>query len=311
MLSSKNLMKNKKKKGFSLLEIVVSLGLIALFIIPMGNMVLGTVKINKAAEDKQQASAVLQETVEYIKLEEREFPEVKNSYIDINSQFRITRTSDNDQMGVFKVESLNESDYGFKVIGTITEAERRVAESNVNVNENVDGAIYFGGNEQGQITIVNREMSTSECINDIANEGTILFDKVNGNKVNIDSNNGSIMKLSVENLKNQDLHKYNNNSLLVVLDNESSTAKLSLDIINKHHGKQLIIYLYNKNKPAEESDIVKNINTSGGAKEGVKIVPVHSGIEGNTDTVISLYAVKLKAIKGNKQLENIQLDFIK
>ena len=51
MLSTKKVFKSRKKKGLSLLEIVVSLGLIALFIIPAGNMVLGTVKVNKAAEN--------------------------------------------------------------------------------------------------------------------------------------------------------------------------------------------------------------------------------------------------------------------
>lgn len=311
MLSSKNLMKRKKKKGFSLLEIVVSLGLIALFIIPVGNMVLGTVKINKATEDKQQASAVLQETVEYLKLEEREFPQTKNDYIDINDQFRVTRTSENNEMGIFKVESLSDSKYGVKVLGTITETERREIQANVTINENVDGAIYFSGSEQGEITVINRGMSTSDCVNDIFSEGDILFNKVSGNKVELDSNNGSNTQLTVGTSNKGKFSKFDYNSFLVVLDNDSLETKLNLHITNKHHSKELIIYLYNKNKAAAESDIEKYITTSGGVKRGVKIVPVHSGIEGNKDTITSLYAVKLEAIKRNKQLENTQLDIIK
>ena len=310
MLSNKKILKCGKKKGLSLLEILVSLGLVALFIIPAGNMVLGTVKLNKAAEEKQQAIAVLQEAVELIKMEEQDLPETKNEYININNQFRVTRINEDSELGKFKVESLNESEYGFNIIGTISEVERIITQSNINIDEAVDGAIYFSGNDEGAITVVDRQMSTTDCVEDIISSGDILFNKVEGNKISISSNNGDNMQMSIGNSGNRKLHKYDTNSILTILDNSTST-KLNLNITNKHHDKDLTIYIYNKNEPSIEDDVEKTITTSGGSKQEVIIKLLHSGIEGHKNSGISLYTIQLKAIKNNKEYESIGLDFIK
>lgn len=302
---------NKINKGFSLIEIVVSLGLIALLIIPAGNMVMGTVKMNKAVEDKQQAIAVLQEAVELIKMEEQKLPQTKNEYIDINSQFRVTRITEDNVLGEFKVESLNESDYGFNVIGTISEVKKIITDASINIDKDVDGAIYFSGDDEGEITVVDRQMSTIDCIEDIVSSGNILFNKVKGNKIDIKSNNGDNMQISIGNSNNEKIHKYDTNSILVVLDNNSSLTKLNLDITNKHHEKDLIIYIYNKNKSATQDDIEKIINTGGGSKNKVIIKLLHSGIEGDKVSMRSLYSIQLKATKNNKVYESIDLDFIK
>lgn len=309
MLSSKNLMKNKKKKGFSLLEIVVSLGLIALFIIPVGNMVLGTVKINKATEDKQQASAVMQEAIEYVKLDESEFPTVFNHRIDIEEKYSVKRTNAENLLGTFSIESLNDNEYGFIIKGNITELEKIKNTVDVTIKENVDGAFYYGGSERGEISVIDKTMNTEVCIEDILSGGNILFNKVVGNKVVINSNNGSNTKVSVEG-RSEQFHKYDFNSFLVVLDNLTDT-KLNLNITNKHHTKDLIIYLYNKNKRAEASDVDVVINTGGGVKKSVKLVPIYSGLEGAISQATSIYQLDIWAEKHGKRIDETSLTFIK
>ncbi|MBI6873860.1 prepilin-type N-terminal cleavage/methylation domain-containing protein [Clostridium aciditolerans] len=59
MFSFKN-----KKKGFTLVEVVVSVTILAIIISPVLSMVFTNVKINKDAEDKQKALYIAQQTIE-------------------------------------------------------------------------------------------------------------------------------------------------------------------------------------------------------------------------------------------------------
>jgi Tfp pilus assembly protein PilV len=53
-----------KKKGISLIEIIISLAIIAIIIIPMSNVVINSSKRNKGGEDKQQATYIGQQVLE-------------------------------------------------------------------------------------------------------------------------------------------------------------------------------------------------------------------------------------------------------
>lgn len=59
MLSFKN-----RKKGFTLVEVVVSVTILAIIVSPVLSMVFTNVKINKDAEDKQKALYIAQQTIE-------------------------------------------------------------------------------------------------------------------------------------------------------------------------------------------------------------------------------------------------------
>lgn len=60
-------MKNKKKSGFTLIELVISFAIFMIILVPILSMVLSTVNINKKAEDKQQATAIAQDYIEKFK----------------------------------------------------------------------------------------------------------------------------------------------------------------------------------------------------------------------------------------------------
>ncbi|GKU32019.1 hypothetical protein CFB3_41270 [Clostridium folliculivorans] len=60
------LMKNKKK-GMTLLEVIISIAILGIIIVPMSNMILTSVKTNKRGEDKQQAVYLAQQVLEAFK----------------------------------------------------------------------------------------------------------------------------------------------------------------------------------------------------------------------------------------------------
>ena len=60
-------MRNKKKSGFTLIELVISFAIFMIILVPVLSIVLSTVNINKNAEDKQQATDIAQDYVEKFK----------------------------------------------------------------------------------------------------------------------------------------------------------------------------------------------------------------------------------------------------
>lgn len=59
----------KRKKGFTLVEVVLSVTILAIIVSPVLSMVLTNVKINKDSEDKQKALYIAQKTIEKQKLD--------------------------------------------------------------------------------------------------------------------------------------------------------------------------------------------------------------------------------------------------
>ncbi|WP_404988475.1 type IV pilus modification PilV family protein [Clostridium culturomicium] len=322
MLSSKNLMKNKKKKGFSLLEIVVSLGLIALFIIPMGNMVLGTVKINKAAEDKQQASAVLQETVEQIKSLE-EFPkEIGKPKSLSNGAILKLQGVDADGKTKYLVEKPN-NEYGIDISGHIL-AEEVFSEtvnipgddeeennSNNNIKEEfkniqVDGVVYYDGNKS--YDIINTTIGSA--INKIGNYITT-------------SNSENSLKIKVGkkflfwdyyfNIDNTGDKKSDYNTFLVIVDNYNGDFTVDFEsFLDWAEYNRFTVYTYNAGN--NDSDIlVKKANKIEVEKEKVPSVPDGDGEDDiiSEKLGINKYSIQLESKKDTKLLDTLSLDFVK
>jgi prepilin-type N-terminal cleavage/methylation domain-containing protein len=57
----------KKKKGLTLIEILISLTILSIIVIPISNLVLSSVKLNKSGEDKQKAVTIAQQIIEELK----------------------------------------------------------------------------------------------------------------------------------------------------------------------------------------------------------------------------------------------------
>lgn len=334
MLSSNNLMKNKKKKGFSLLEIVVSLGLIALFIIPAGNMVLGTVKINKASENKQQASAVLQETVEYIKGIEN-MPN-GGQIFELDNDVEIKRDSSMDQ--VIKDEEGNivkdkdgnpkmkvcyqvktkadfETQYGFTVNGEIygeeilTEIEdKTITEEVEGLSGKVDGVLYYGYKKSW---VINKKepLKLIDAIN--IPKPTRIEDFITEEKLEIDNRGNGIFKFGPN---GKFTIKRMEGAILIILDGYTVPFRFNIDITG---GKNVLIYLYDKSGKITKDDIQNNNSNA-----TIKIINVGQG-DGNggsgnitgsiniSGSATNIYSVKINAVKNGNSIDNLSVDFVK
>ncbi len=324
MLSSKNLMKNKKKKGFSLLEIVVSLGLIALFIIPMGNMVLGTVKINKAAEDKQQASTVLQETVEYIKGLE-EMP-IIGELLALENGVSLTRTADQinpdevfsegetpKERMYFIVEKEHETDYGFTVEGEIygkevpTEIDDLIIIEEVeDISGKIDGVLYYN---YKKTWVIDTPLNLTDAIN--IQKPNRKEEFIADDKLKIEDKGNGIFKFGP---KGEYKIKRDKGAILIILDGYTVPFNFNIDITG---GKNVVIYLYDKSGRITKNDIKNNnINATikiiksgeGSGNGGNGNIAGSINISGSTT---SLYSFKANAIKEGKSVDSLSADFVK
>lgn len=111
----------QKKKGFTLLEIVVALAVMGIMIIPLGGALLTSVKTNKMGEIKQESKLVSQEIIEKI----RSFGDIKDSMTfnvgkEQGDSISITKDSSNNKL-YNVIGSLTDSEGATMVEGTITE----------------------------------------------------------------------------------------------------------------------------------------------------------------------------------------------
>lgn len=166
-------MRKKFKKGFTLLEIAISLGLMAIILIPTGNMVMGSVKTNKSAENKQQASMLLQETVEYLKTASD-----LNDQMLIEHGIEVVRDSSKDADGkeYYKINRINPNEYGFTVEGGVYIEKIK----NVIVTPGDAYETIMGASDMNVIAKVERDESGKEVIKLTGNNISIK-DAVNGN----------------------------------------------------------------------------------------------------------------------------------
>ncbi|WP_055071567.1 prepilin-type N-terminal cleavage/methylation domain-containing protein [Clostridium massiliamazoniense] len=100
----------QKKKGFTLLEIVVALAVIGIMIVPLGGALLTSVKTNKMGEIKQESKLISQEIIEKI----RSFGDIKDSMT-----FNVGKEQ-GDSISITKNSSNNKL---YNVTGSLTDSE--------------------------------------------------------------------------------------------------------------------------------------------------------------------------------------------
>lgn len=128
----------KKKKGATLLELVIALAIISIMMVPITNSVLQSVRINKKAEDLKRAKLMGQQVVENLRnqdvIESGQILKVSNNELEISSR---------DIAGEFNVESVAEVD-GFRVDGIIKTESIIVSDQYYDVM--VGGFLVIDGN---------------------------------------------------------------------------------------------------------------------------------------------------------------------
>ncbi|MFD3156358.1 prepilin-type N-terminal cleavage/methylation domain-containing protein [Haloimpatiens sp. FM7330] len=70
-------MKKIYKKGMTLIEVIISLAILCIIIIPILSLCLNNVKINKSSEDKSKAKNIAQQYMEYVKSPNNSIDDIK------------------------------------------------------------------------------------------------------------------------------------------------------------------------------------------------------------------------------------------
>lgn len=287
MLSSKSSSKHKRKKGFSLLEIVVSLGLIALFIIPVGNMIMGTVKISKSSEHKQQAISVLQETAEKIRgldsIEESLYKDITITGLDedevVSKIEEVINKYSSDEVQIRSLDADNKrfhiarssNEYGIEVKGFIecetVSAEREVVTDSSDVglitidpaysNTPIIGAIYLGRQnwDGNRITLyMNNNMKISDAVSRISGNREIW------DSVNIDFHKkgqvGNEISVNVNWEKYFSDESINNPNFLVIVDRFIGDININFSSLeNVVSYDSIKLYVYNKNNNGNKCNL--------------------------------------------------------
>ncbi|MEW8995112.1 prepilin-type N-terminal cleavage/methylation domain-containing protein [Clostridium sp.] len=286
MLINKVTKPRKSKKGFTLLEVIISFALISIILIPIANIVLTSVKINKSTENKQQAKAVLQETVENIKAINSLSSAVSTP---LTNGITLSETKGEDNKLIY---SLSGNVNGFSIEGSIK--ENSVVTNNKISEMKVDRTIYF---HDGSISISNGKGIIGEAIKKsignsaIPSEEVIIEMKESG-EINVTCGKSVIA-----------IPKPEENALLICL-NEDSDKKLNLSVENNSKAEKLKIYLYNGEKVSERQDVI--ISKFNGPIELIE------GVKDSEDIINEkLYFVELTANKNGEVVETMNLELLK
>ncbi len=286
MLINKVTKSRKSKKGFTLLEVIISFALISIILIPIANLVLTSVKINKSTENKQQAKAVLQETIENIKSIDNFSSALSKP---LNNGITLSEATGEDNKLIYSISGeIN----GFSIEGFIKE-KSQVINNKVSEME-VDRTIYY---HHGSISISNGKEVIGEAIKKLSDNlatpsEEVFIEMKEAGEINV-TYGGSIIAIPKPEAK----------SLLICL-NEDSEKKLNLSVENKSHTENLKIYLYNGGKVSERQDVI--ISKFNGQIELIE------GVQYSEDIINEkLYFVELSANKDGEVVETMNLELLK
>ncbi len=286
MLINKVTKSRKSKKGFTLLEVIISFALISIILIPIANLVLTSVKINKSTENKQQAKAVLQETIENIKAIDNFSSALSKP---LNNGITLSEATGEDNKLIY---SLSGEINGFSIEGSIKE-KSQVINNKVSEME-VDRTIYY---HHGSLSISNGKEVIGEAIKKLSDNlatpsEEVFIEMKEAGEINV-TYGGSIIAIPKPEAK----------SLLICL-NEDSEKKLNLSVENKSHTENLKIYLFNGEKVSERQDVI--ISKFNGQIELIE------GVQHSEDIINEkLYFVELSANKNGGVVENMNLELLK
>ncbi|MBU3206713.1 prepilin-type N-terminal cleavage/methylation domain-containing protein [Clostridium algidicarnis] len=130
----------KVKKAMTLIEVLISLAILSIIMIPIFTMSISAVKINKGAEVKQKAMLLAQQVTERIKaVPEENFYEIDTYFKD--ADIKIIKDNDVNKTETFLVSGTIE---GYKVEGRIEpDSNYKVLESTESKEIKVDTSIFI------------------------------------------------------------------------------------------------------------------------------------------------------------------------
>lgn len=235
-----------KNRGFTLIEVIISICILIIVLVPILSMTLSSVKNNKSAEDKQKSLYIAQKYVEDFKKEEGVQGD-GGKYGKKSGEVKI-RTEDRDVEGFHvKADIYELYNYNFP--------EKKDKESKDNENEqhkvktfdsiNYDIKLLIHKDKQLGLQNVmevyrykdideNRKLSLKQYESD---------DPLNDLKIINNSENITVNLNGDEyNLNKYDVEEGKNSSEVIIVIGKGSEAKFDIEICNNCKDKNLIIY---------------------------------------------------------------------
>lgn len=230
MLSMKS-----KRKGMTLLEVIVSIAILGIIIVPMSNMILTSVKTNKRGEDKQQAVYLAQQVLEAFKnvsaFEDNNGFTAQSFSLNGNAyNLSVGSTVNTDPLTV-RFNDLNIGDYTLRVtLGRMQNAN--IYNNTATNNVSADYKLIVSG--QDDVRVVSLNDSTSSSISGTPNS---IYITLKGTKAN-GSNGYSLLVKKNEN--------DSDNNALYNLDRDTFNSSISLSFDTSYESShQFSINLYN------------------------------------------------------------------
>lgn len=227
-------MKNNKvkaKKGMTLIEVIISVALLSILLIPMSNLVLEGFKESKISENKQNATYIGQKILEEVKSydEIRLKEEDGRRYFELLDGYKIYKSSDENTFeetfntGIYGSENIEENKKKYNVKVTIKEDKEFNTYTDIdNPEENKYEAFTLKFTENAGRKIVTLEEEKSQ-IKEFSGDIIIKLEKDNSLKI-IDKEN----KNEIINYK--DTPKLNNK--IVLFFDESYKVDNNIELEN-------------------------------------------------------------------------------
>lgn len=232
-----------KKKGSTLLEVVISIAILAILIVPLSNMIIASIKINKKGEQKQEAKLLSQEIIEKIRSE---------GNVKENDKFL-----GNDSGDILSIKADNKDKNQFSIEGTINDLK---VGGEITKRANVDnGDKYIHEDLAILIVITKDKIQYKNVISSNVNIKKILnqkLEELNNNKsidfkINADGKNGTLNGMPLD---------INENGKIAIYIKEPRIEKDKVTVKIKNLSKNNRYVLFFKNKRNEKTTTKNNIS---------------------------------------------------
>lgn len=206
-------MKIKKvKKGITLIEVLISLAILGILIVPLSSMVLTSVSINRMGKEKQQGTNVAQKVLEQIKIIDE--PNIEALYNNIRSNFP-SREIGTNELKLYYDEDGNpatQANYKYLIDLTLNEKTHDVVNDIVfNNNIQIKDSTIIAYNNNPEMSI-NDELKIEVNDKNETNEEM----KINGISYDLSKQSPNVAITFTKSFTNI------NDSLRIVMENSSS-----------------------------------------------------------------------------------------
>lgn len=288
----------RKKKGLTILEVVLSLAIFAILLIPVANLISYSTKFNKEASEKQKAKMLAQSTIETIKNK------------DNISQPNITFSSEKTEKDVENKKTydynLNNEPVG-KYIVTGTIKQEKTIKTNTESNKDCLACINDTVNNVIVITKdgVKLSVNKTDKIKTLIDTASVEIKPLNELKISIDKDNNDNNK---EKLKIQSMTPFELNGPIILYLQEPRINKFKIDFIN--NGSKINMYIFKDNKITSqefESSIDKEIRDKDEATGKLienSPVDLYRNMPLQEEVKRSIYYIDLKVIKKDEFEKN-------